>query len=127
MHDDHSQGLSRRARRLRGLARFAATAVACAAFVLVPAAHAEAGTLSASCSDRGHYLNSWSYYTPSGASNQWTQFQYQLGGSGTGGESNVNFWVYENSTVRYWNKSPDTLDNGPLYTVTPPWQVFTAA
>lgn len=106
--------------------RHAAVAIAAFGMVLASSAPASAA-LSGSCTDRGHNMNFWAYYSDAGSAHQWTEFQYELGGGTTGGESNANFWLYEAGNVVYWNKSPDTLVNSHLYSVTPPWQVYTSA
>jgi len=92
---------------------------------------AQADVQPASCNSGERYLNAWVYVTEVGPHHHWEQFRYQLGGASTGGKSNVNFWVleyndtYSNAVTAYWNHSEDNLRTGPLYTVVPPWAVYT--
>lgn len=103
------------------------------------AAPARADEVATGCPDdegRGHNLSAWAYYTTDGQYHQWYQFRYLLWGTSTGGESNVNIWVRESFddppngwfTRTLWQYySPDTLDNGVLYTTTPSAPVSTFA
>ena len=108
------------------LAKRAGVLIALLATIIAAAPPALADQLSISCSVKGHNFNGWAYYTDAGSAHQWTSFQYELGGATTGGSSNVRLWVHDGPDVPYWNHSPDTLDNGQIYTVTPPWAVYTA-
>jgi hypothetical protein len=108
------------------LARIVGPLAAALAAGLALATPAAADQVSTTCDKKGHNLNAWAYYLDTGTVHQWTSFQYELGGAGTGGESNVDFVVHDGPAVVYWNNSPDDLDNGQMYTVTPPWAVYTA-
>jgi hypothetical protein len=90
---------------------------ALAAATLALAAPAHAASVGTACSDDGHDLVARAYYTPVGAYHDWYQFTYRLTGAGTGGESNVNIRLFDGSTLRFANNSPDDLDQNIRYYV----------
>jgi hypothetical protein len=86
--------------------------------VAAPAASAE--TLPAYCSVDGHFLNAQADYYTSGSFHVWTEARYYIGGSGTGGESNVNIRILAGPTgddVVWANDSPDSIRQYDRYTV----------
>jgi hypothetical protein len=107
----------------------AAVALAVAAAVLLPSPTASAAVIGAYCTDQGHNLTAYAYFSDVGPHHHWDYFEYQQGGHGTAGKSNVKFWLYEvsSSNVVYWNHSPDNLVNDVWYGVSPPWDVYTWA
>lgn len=95
--------------------------VTVAALTLGWATPAQADTLTAGCTTtqgdgKLRRLSAWAYYTPQGATNHWYQFQYQLSGEDIGDQSNVNIWIHEGGVIRWSYFSPDSLDDGILYT-----------
>jgi hypothetical protein len=88
-----------------------------AAATLALAAPAYAARVGATCSDDGQVFSATAFYSPVGAYHDWYQFAYSLGGAGTGGKSNVNIRLFDNSTQRFAYNSPDDLDQNVGYYV----------
>ena len=86
-----------------------------AAATLALAAPAYAASVGTMCSDDGHHFNATAFYTPVGAYHDWYQFAYVLSGAGTGGESNVNIRLFDNTTQRFAYNSPDDRDQDVWY------------
>jgi hypothetical protein len=72
-------------------------------------------------------IDAWAYYTPLASVTWWDQFQYQLSGPGIGDQSNVNIWVMENNNAKWSWHSPDSLDDGILYTTNTSAYTFAGA
>jgi hypothetical protein len=88
---------------------------ALAAATLVLAAPAHAAVVGTGCSDDGHNFDAWTFYTPVGAYHDWYEFAYVLSGAGTGGESNVNMRLFDNTTLRFADNSDDDRRQGIWY------------
>ena len=103
-----------RARILMGLA-------AAGLMVLASPGAAQADTASASCSAQSvfgtHNLTAEAYYFTSGANHVWTDAGFSIGGSHTGGKSNVNAALFVNGGQVWSYNSPDNLQHDTWYGV----------